>query len=103
MGQTSVLGRIVEAWQQAPHLHSLKPGATEAELSRFEERMGWQLPAEWRELYLIANGASLLKGNVCIYPLEGCEFSLAEASAAHRAWNWPIPDQLCLAGDNGAG
>jgi hypothetical protein len=104
MGEPStIIGRTAEAWRRSAHLHTLNPGASDVELATFEQRVGWDLPAEWRELFRIANGAALLDGNVRLYPLTGTEFSLLEASEAHRRWNWPIPEQLCLAGDNGSG
>ena len=86
-----------------PHHHALERGATDDDFANLEEHLGWSLPDDWRYLYRVANGASLLDGNVRFYPLQGAELSLANASAAHRGWNWPIPEQLCLAGDNGAG
>lgn len=59
--------KLKAAWALSAGLHSIRPGASEAELSAFEATTGLVLPAEWRELYLFADGANLLEGNVNLY------------------------------------
>lgn len=98
-----VFQRLIASWRLSASLHQLRSGATEVGIQEFERTVGWRLPAEWRVLYLFSNGGALLEGNLTFYPLEGGDFSLWQASTAHRAWKWPVPDELWLAGDNGQG
>jgi hypothetical protein len=94
---------LESAWALSARLHSLQPAATNQELDAFEAESGIRLPTEWRRLYRHANGGDWLEGNLRFYPLTGDTFSLTQASAAHVAWHWTIPNELLLAGDNGAG
>jgi hypothetical protein len=94
---------LESAWALSARSHSLQPGATDAELAAFETENRIVLPAEWRRLYRHANGGYWLDGNLRFYPLAGGQFSLTNASAAHISWQWIIPSELQLAGDNGAG
>jgi hypothetical protein len=99
----SDLQNVFASWQRSAALHELRTGASEAEIQEFERAVGWELPAEWRRLYSFTNGASLLEGNLACYPLMGADISLEKASASHRAAEWPVPDELWIAGDNGQG
>jgi hypothetical protein len=64
------------------------------------------IPQDLREVCEEAGGDELLDGNLRIYPLESEdpeELSVANASDRLRSWDWPIPDQLVIFGDNGQG
>jgi hypothetical protein len=98
-----IFERLLTSWRLSASLHQLSPGATSVRIQQFEGAVGWHLPAEWRGLYLLSDGGSLLEGNLTFYPLDGADLSLRNASTAHRAWEWPVPAELWLAGDNGAG
>lgn len=94
---------LIAAWQRSAALHDLRKGASEAEIQEFEGAVGWKLPSEWRRLYAFTNGADLLEGNLTFHPLTGADLSLRQASASLRAWEWPVPNELWIAGDNGQG
>ena len=99
---SALLDRIKASLKLTSDLHELHAGASQRQLREFETEAGWRLPAEWRAFYEFSNGAQLLEGNVNVYPLDGEEFSLIRAATAHRAWEWAVPNELWLAGDNGA-
>ena len=46
----------------------------------------------------------LLEGNLSIYPLfgSGNDLGLTNASAKLREWNWPIPMEVLVFGNNGS-
>ena len=54
-------------------------------------------------LYLHCNGASILGGNLQLYPLSKGELSLISASDFHRSCGWPIPPEVIVFGDDGQG
>ena len=95
-----------ELWADAAGYESrqpFSPGATEQEIARVELKLGRSLPQELRALYRLTNGLSVLEGNINIAPLEGGQPNnqLVTMSAQLRKWEWPIPDELVLFGDNG--
>jgi len=64
------------------------------------------LPEELRELCDEAGGEQLLDGNLNIYPLEADDpelLSVANASDKLRSWDWPVPNELVVFGDDGQG
>jgi hypothetical protein len=95
----SSLERLIASWRASAELHEFRPGATEQEIEDFEILAGWKLPAEWRELYLFADGACQFKQSVNFYPLR----RLLDESESCRDSDWPVPEELWLAGDNGEG
>ena len=99
----TTIEQLTKSWRLSPELHELRAGASESDFEDFNRKSGWKLPDEWQALYRISNGAYLVEGNVMLYPLFGEELSILDASSFHRSAEWPVPDQLRIAGDNGAG
>jgi hypothetical protein len=99
------LDRLIRAWEASAELHTFSEGASAAEIARFEEAAGWTLAAEWRAFYVYSNGADLFRGNLHILPLlNGGELgSLLDASETLRGHDWPVPDELWVAGGDGEG
>lgn len=97
------LEHLIRSWRASESLHSLRECASVEEIEVFEEEAGWRLPTEWRELYAYTNGAILFKDNLRIYPLFGDDMSLLEGSQSYRHNDWPVPDELWIAGSDGEG
>jgi SMI1/KNR4 family protein SUKH-1 len=97
--QMSSLERLIASWRASADLHEFRQGATESEIEDFEILAGWKLPSEWRELYLFADGVSLFQQSVNFYPLR----RLLDESESLRDSDWPVPEELCVAGGNGEG
>jgi hypothetical protein len=95
----SSLERLFASWRASAELHEFRAGATEEEIDDFEILADWKLPAEWRELYLFSDGVRLFKQSVNFYPLR----RLLDESESCRDSDWPVPEELGLAGDNGEG
>jgi len=95
----SSLERLITSWRASADLHTFRQGVTESEIEDFEILADWKLPAEWRELYLFTNGAYLFKENLRFYPLR----QLLDESESCRDDDWPVPEELWLAGDNRQG
>jgi hypothetical protein len=98
------LQRVLAAWSAAPSVNDPNPGAAEATLARAVERIGRQLPASAATLYRALDGGSMLEGNLNLFPLLSDSEKLAVTTASRllRSWDWPIPDELVLFGDEGA-
>ena len=84
------------------------PAISGAEWSSVEEALGRPLPEELREFLEEAADREMLGGNLKVYPLvppEGDEEALAltTASGLLRSWDWPVPDEMVVFGDNGQG
>lgn len=100
------LADVLAAWQRSPGAHEPLPGASADDLAQAEDALGRPLPAALAELYLTAGGGSFLHGNLGLHPLlpDGDDdLALTTAGDLLRSWDWPIPDQLLVFGDNGAG
>jgi hypothetical protein len=99
------LGKVLAAWDASAELHSTNPGASSDGLERAQSEIGRPLPAAAVELYRTLDGGSLLHGNLNLLPLlpEGVTLALTTSSDVLRSWDWPIPDELLIFGDNGAG
>jgi len=95
----SSLERLIASRRASVDLHEFRQGATEQDIEDFEILAGWKLPAEWRELYLFSDRVCLFKQNVNVYPLR----RLLDESESCRDSDWPVPEELWLAGDNGEG
>jgi len=93
------LERLVASWRASADLHEFRQGATESEIEDFEILAGWKLPAEWRELYVFSDGIYLFKQSLNLYPLR----QVLDESDACRDSDWPVPEELWLAGGNGEG
>jgi hypothetical protein len=98
------LQRVLAAWSAAPSVNDPNPGASEATLASAVERIGRQLPASAATLYRALDGGSMLEGNLNLFPLLSDSEKLAVTTASRllRSWDWPIPDELVLFGDEGA-
>ncbi len=98
------LDSLIKIWLNSQEFHSFNNGATEQELEIAENILGYRLPEDLRQLYSFSNGLELLRGNVQIYPLEEQNgyLGLTTASEKLRQWEWPIPNQLIMFGDNGS-
>ena len=96
--------RIRRAWTATAWLHEPRPPASPDELDSVEQSIGRPLPGAFRELYQRHDGGAWLGNNCVLMPLQaGGELSVAQASATHRAWGWPVPDELVLFGNDGNG
>jgi hypothetical protein len=99
------LAKVLEAWNASAELHSPNPGASSDGLERAQSDIGRPLPADVVELYRALDGGSLLHGNLNLLPLlpEGVTLALTTSSDLLRSWDWAIPDELLVFGDDGAG
>ena len=64
------------------------------------------IPDELREMCEEAGGEEMLAGNLNVYPLESDDpdqLTVANAADRLRSWDWPVPDELIVFGDNGQG
>jgi hypothetical protein len=98
-----IIEKLMRAWELSPQLHELQPGAAAARVDAVERSLGRKFSEATVTLYRLVNGASLFNGNIRLFPLDEAELCVANASPLHRSWNWSIPDELILVGDNGAG
>jgi hypothetical protein len=96
---------LICAWTVAGDSGDMAPGATEEELRAVEAQIGVLLPPALRALYRATNGAYLLDGNLRLYPLQAPEgeFSLVAASDMLRQWDWTVPTEILVFGDDGQG
>ena len=64
------------------------------------------IPNDLRVVCAEMAGRELLGGNLRIYPLESDDpdtLTVANASDRLRSWDWPVPDEMVVFGDNGQG
>lgn len=96
--------RVLAAWTATAWLHEPRPPASLDDLELVEQSIGRPLPGALRELYQRHDGGSWLEGDLVLMPLQiSGELSVAQASKAHREWDWPVPDELVLFGSDGGG
>jgi SMI1 / KNR4 family (SUKH-1) len=65
-----------------------------------------RLPEDLREALRELGGQELVGGNLRIYPLAADDpetLTVAAASDLLRSWDWPVPDEMVVFGDNGQG
>jgi hypothetical protein len=98
-GEHPRLGKILATWSATAALHQWETPATDEEIAAAEAAIGEPLLPELRALYEMSDGLYLLEGNLNILPL--CD--LVKRSDELLRWNWPIPAELRVFGDNGAG
>lgn len=100
----SDLGDLPAAWEASRVLHEFAHPASERDLAAAEREIGRSLPNDIKALYRFSNGVALLGGNLCMFPLSAAEddLSLIHASRRLREWDWPIPDEVVVLGDNGS-
>ena len=95
--------KVLAAWDASSALHSPNPGASPDGLERAQADIGRPLPEDALELYRELDGGSLLHGNLNLLPLlpEGVTLALTTSSDLLRSWDWAIPDELLVFGDDG--
>ena len=101
-----MLESVLASWRLSAPLHEPEEPATAQALEEAQAALGRQLPDAAVALFRAYRGGSFLGGNLAIYPplADGPEdLSLATASDLLRSWDWPIPEELVVFGDNGAG
>lgn len=99
--------RILDAWAATAGRHAPNPAATPDSVTAAEHVIGRRLPPAFRELYLVHDGGGWLGHNLNLLPLddgnEAGEGSVTRAAAAFRRFGWPVPDEVVVIGDDGAG
>jgi hypothetical protein len=83
-------------------------GASPDEVAHAEHALGRSLPDTARALYSATSGGAFLSGNLNLHPLlpdptDDEALALTTASGLLRSWEWPVPEDLVVFGDNGAG
>lgn len=95
---------LKRAWALSPALHQIPAAAPEKALRAIEKQLGLPLPADLRALYRVSDGPSLFLGNLNIYPSDARrEITLGRAADVFRARGWPVPDEILVFADDGAG
>lgn len=95
---------MLRAWRAAGDLVELGSPADEDTIARAEAGLGHPLPPEVRELYVACDGMSLAGADLTLHPLHDVgRLGVATASGQLREWNWPVPEELLVIGDNGGG
>jgi hypothetical protein len=99
------LERVLLAWGASADLHSPNPGASPGGIERAQVDIGRPLPDEAVDLYRELDGGSLLHGNLNLLPLlpDGVTLAVTTSSDLLRSWDWSIPDELLIIGDDGTG
>lgn len=98
------LDTLKSAWGRMRALHRVPSGASPRALAAAEQRLGVPLPPELRALYRATDGPSLFHGNLVVYPAGGRqEITLGRAAEVFRERGWPVPDEVVVFGDDGAG
>lgn len=96
--------RILDAWAATRDVHDAHPAAAPDSVTAAERVIGRQLPPAFHELYLVHDGGSWLHHDLHLFPLhDESELSVTNAAATHRGWEWPIPDEVVLFGNDGCG
>lgn len=96
---------LVDCWSLSKSQHEWSPGASDEEISRAEDSLKRRLPKALRAIYEMSNGLSLVGGNLNFAPLESSddsELPLVSLSSKLREWNWSVPEELLLFGDDGS-
>ncbi len=93
---------IVRCWEMSA-AEAPNEGATAQQLQDAQHRLGCRFPNELTALYERCNGAEVLEGNIQLYPLDGQELSVVQASEFLRASDWPIPPELVVFAGDGQG
>ncbi|GAA3169702.1 hypothetical protein GCM10010531_23480 [Blastococcus jejuensis] len=92
------------AWRATAWFHEPGPPGSPGDLESVEDAVQRRLPGGLRELYLRHDGGSWLGGDLALLPLlNGDDLSVARAWAAHREWNWPVPEEVAIFGSDGGG
>lgn len=98
--------QVIIAWALAtPVSYGSPGGASPAALADAERLLGYALPPALRELYAAYDGGGFLGNNINLLPLlptMGHELALTTTSDLLREWQWDIPPELLIFGDNGS-
>lgn len=97
------LDRVIAAWQEAGALHEPPRPAMPDQIGAAETALGRPLPDALRRLYEFGNGMGLMGGNLNFDSLAKGASSVVDNGRQLREWGWPIPRDLLMFGDNGAG
>jgi len=94
---------IREAWARSSKHHDLSPPASDEDLARLEAELGRSLPASFRAIYEMSDGASLLEGNLCFNPLFAPTImSVVSLAQFFRQQGQFVPTELVIFGGNGS-
>ena len=96
---------LVDCWSLSKNHHEWSPGASDEEIRRAEDSLKRRLPKVLRAVYEISNGLGLVGGNLNFYPLESSvdsDLTLMSLPSKLREWNWSVPEELLLFGDDGS-
>ena len=99
--------RVLKAWELAAELNYdyPVPAASLDMLAEAEQSFGYRLPESMRRLYLAHNGGGYLGGNVGhwpLFPYEGNPLAITTGTAQLREWNWTLPSEMLVFGDDGS-
>ena len=95
---------VLAAWELSAWLHEPEPPASVSDLDSAEQAIARPLPQALRDLYLQHDGGSWLGGDLVLLPLlSGGDVSVASGSSTHRGWDWPVPDEVVIFGNDGGG
>ena len=95
---------LVHCWSLSKSHHEWSPGASDEEINRAEDSLKRRFPAVLRAIYEMSNGLGLVGGNLNFYPLQSAddsELTLVGLPSKLREWNWSLPEELLLFGDDG--
>lgn len=96
--------RILDAWAATEGMHQPNSAAASDSVTAAQHVIGRLLPQAFHELYLAHDGGRWLNGDLSLMPLDdGSELSVTRASATHRRWDWPVPDEVVVFGNDGCG
>ncbi|MDC7125386.1 MAG: SMI1/KNR4 family protein [Spirochaetales bacterium] len=75
-----------------------------SEITEIEKKLCVIFPDDIKEVYTYSNGFDAFDGNLQLYPMAiDDDFCILNASNSHRSWDWPIPQEMVIFGDNGCG
>jgi len=100
------LAKVLEAWDLSAALQKHEPPASPDDIEQAQRLIGRRLPSSAVELYRAVGGGSFVGGNLMLAPLlpppgddEG--WALTTLSDLLRSWDWPVPNEMVIFGDNG--
>lgn len=85
-------------------LLELEEPATKQEIEEAQDSLHFALPADVAAFFRRTNGLNAFGGNLRVNPiLSDDEFNLRDASDSYRDSKWPIPLEMVVFNDDGAG
>src|SRR2546422_5158923 len=97
-----MIDQLLDAWRLSSDHHELHAGASDEQIAAAEAVLGRSLPEPARSFYRATDGASLLDGNLNVYPLHGEPFGLVVHTDRLRSVEWTIPEELVVFGNDGS-